>query len=824
NIITGGSGNDVMRGGAGADRFIGGAGNDTVSYTDAGAGITLNFKTGVHTGIAAGDTFDSIELFQGSNYADTFISDARAHTFEGGLNDTMDYSLSEQAVTITIDNTGGKGQGGDAEGDKFTGMYSVIGSSQNDTFIMQATGSSKSFAGGAGNDTYYLYNTAGVFEQAGGGIDEVRTTLASYTLTPEVENLTYIGTGNFTGVGNASDNIITGGSGNDVMRGGAGADRFIGGAGNDTVSYTDAGAGITLNFKTGVHTGIAAGDTFDSIEVFQGSNYADTFISDARAHTFEGGLNDTLDYSLSEQAVKITIEGNGGSGQGGDAEGDKFTGMYSVIGSSQNDTFIMQATGSSKSFAGGAGDDVYYLYSTAGVVEQAGGGIDEVRTTLANYTLTNEVENLTFIGTGNFTGYGNASNNVIVGGAGNDTLFGGAGADRFVGGAGIDTVSYGDSSSGILLNLKTGQHGGIAEGDTFEGIEKFVGSSLGDVFVANDQANDFNGAGGVDLLTFAGEGAGITLDLNATGNDLFTSIESFEGTAFNDTFIGTAASENFIGGAGADVINGGAGRDSAWYISSNASVSVDLATGVVGGGHAEGDVLSGIEGVAGSAFADVLNGDAGANTLYGAEGDDVINGGAGNDILYGDGIYSTDFGALARPANTQVAQADTINGGDGDDTITGALNDTGSIYHGDAGNDTIQTANGKAYGDDGNDRLVGNGYAYELYGGAGADRLDMMSAGYAFGGEGSDIYTIYSKAGVVIQDTGTAGIDVVVLKNIQTFQDVVVQNDGVNAYIFSKADWNAGNLDSGVMLSNWYAGSNTIESFQTNNGDTFTIT
>lgn len=61
-------------------------------------------------------------------------------------------------------------------------------------------------------------------------------------------------------------------------------------------------------------------------------------------------------------------------------------------------------------------------------------------------------------------------------------------------------------------------------------------------------------------------------------------------------------------------------------------------------------------------------------------------------------------------------------------------------------------------------------------------------------------------------------------KFLVTFQGVVVQNDGVNAYIFSKADWNAGNLDSGVMLSNWYAGSNTIESFQANNGDTFTIT
>ncbi|NBK40553.1 calcium-binding protein, partial [Pseudomonas soli] len=132
--------------------------------------------------------------------------------------------------------------------------------------------------------------------------------------------------------GKGGDDIINGGDGNDTLYGGAGADRFIGGAGNDTVSYTDAGAGITLNFKTGVHTGIAAGDTFESIEVFQGSNYADTFISDARAQKFNGGLNDTMDYSLSEQAVKITVDGSGGTGQGGDAEGDTFTGMYSVIG------------------------------------------------------------------------------------------------------------------------------------------------------------------------------------------------------------------------------------------------------------------------------------------------------------------------------------------------------------------------------------------------------------------------------------------------------------------------------------------------------------
>ena len=45
------------------------------------------------------------------------------------------------------------------------------------------------------------------------------------------------------------------------------------------------------------------------------------------------------------------------------------------------------------------------------------------------------MENLTFIGVGNFTGTGNGLANVITGGAGNDTLNGGAGADTMIGGS-----------------------------------------------------------------------------------------------------------------------------------------------------------------------------------------------------------------------------------------------------------------------------------------------------------------------------------------------------------------------------------------------------
>lgn len=64
----------------------------------------------------------------------------------------------------------------------------------------------------------------------------MRSSLTGYTLSANVENLTYTGTGNFTGTGNADANIITGGSGNDTLNGQGGADTLIGGAGNGTLT------------------------------------------------------------------------------------------------------------------------------------------------------------------------------------------------------------------------------------------------------------------------------------------------------------------------------------------------------------------------------------------------------------------------------------------------------------------------------------------------------------------------------------------------------------------------------------------------------------
>ena len=70
-----------------------------------------------------------------------------------------------------------------------------------------------------------------------------------------------------------------------------------------------------------------------------------------------------------------------------------------------------------------------------------------------NYSLSTfgNVENLTFIGAGNFNGTGDGQANTIVGGSGADTLSGGSGADTLSGGSGADTFSWlsGQLGSGV---------------------------------------------------------------------------------------------------------------------------------------------------------------------------------------------------------------------------------------------------------------------------------------------------------------------------------------------------------------------------------------
>jgi Ca2+-binding RTX toxin-like protein len=135
----------------------------------------------------------------------------------------------------------------------------------------------------------------------------------------------------------------------------------------------------------------------------------------------------------------------------------------------------------------------------------------------------------------------------------------------------------------------------------------------------------------------AGTNAANTLGGTALGDRLYglKGNDVLQGKAGGDRLWGGLGNDTIAGGMGADEINGGAGRDLASYADSTRAVSVSLTTGKGFGGQAAGDVLTGIEQLRGSGFADRLSGNGVSNTIWGGRGDDTITGGYGPDVVSG---------------------------------------------------------------------------------------------------------------------------------------------------------------------------------------------
>ncbi|WP_337270516.1 family 16 glycosylhydrolase [Oryzifoliimicrobium ureilyticus] len=109
-------------------------------------------------------------------------------------------------------------------------------------------------------------------------------------------------------------------------------------------------------------------------------------------------------------------------------------------GSSGNDSMYGDSA-VNVTMQGGAGDDIYYLYSSINrAVEAPGAGIDTINTWMS-YTLPANFENLTVTGDGRYA-FGNSQDNIITGGSGSQTIDGGAGNDVLTGGGGADTFIF----------------------------------------------------------------------------------------------------------------------------------------------------------------------------------------------------------------------------------------------------------------------------------------------------------------------------------------------------------------------------------------------
>ncbi|MFO1144432.1 MAG: calcium-binding protein [Amaricoccus sp.] len=382
------------------------------------------------------------------------------------------------------------------------------------------------------------------------------------------------------------NDTIDGGAGDDILSGdvysaypglqaiSGGADVIRGGAGNDRI-YGDS----TDNNQNAV--GIGGSDRL----------YGD----DGNDQLFGHGGDDTLDGGTGTDTL---WGGDGNDWLSGGSDADRMS------GDAGDD--LMDGGAGADSMSGGTGNDTYYVNDAGDLVnEAAGAGVDAVWSVMNAYRLTANVETLSFNGTGNFTGIGNALANTIAGSAGadtldggdgNDVLIGGAGADRLVGGAGTDTASYATASGRVwaILTGSPSSQGGEAAGDTYVGVENLAGSAFDDVLQGDGLANALSGADGNDQLMGAAGG-----DVLAGGNG-------------NDQLSGGDGTDVLRGGAGADILYGGLDADvfdfdtAADTSAAARDVIRSLNTNVLafeGAGVAGGDVLdlSGIDANTGAA-------------------------------------------------------------------------------------------------------------------------------------------------------------------------------------------------------------------------------
>ena len=280
----------------------------------------------------------------------------------------------------------------------------------------------------------------------------------------------------------SSDDVRDGGTvldnpDNDSLYGGGGSDIIDGGTGDDTL-YGGNSYGENRYYTINIVTG----ELKRTPEVTEDKDTsADTLIGGMGRDHLDGGKGDDFLYG------GVATISNGEVTY--DAASDPDDSRDTLKGGEGNDK--LYGGKGVDSMVGGIGDDTYEVDNPDDViVEKDGEGIDLVESTANNYTLPDNVENLTLMGEENINGTGNELVNFITGNTGDNILDGGLGVDIMFGGDGYDTYKVDNSADGIIEN----------DGEGTDLVESTADYTLSDY---------------VENLTLMG-----TENIDGTGNDL----------------------------------------------------------------------------------------------------------------------------------------------------------------------------------------------------------------------------------------------------------------------------------------------------------------
>jgi len=775
NFLTGNAGNNTLTGGLGADTLRGGLGDDSYIIDDSNAVIIENVAEGTdiaqtNVSYILGANVENLMMYGGANLSatgnasnnvltgnsgnnrldgrggvDTMIGGQGADTYVvDDINDVIsegpyaDVDTAEASVSYAL--------AAGVENLILTGGSSIDGSGNSLANVLQGNAAGNRLDGGAGNDTMqggagndvYVVSETGdlVVEVAGEGIDRVESSLASYTLTANVENLTLMGFG--TGIGNSSANRLVGSFANNVLDGGGGADTMVGNGGDDNYLVDDAGDVVVEAQNDGTDT-----------------------------------ITSSVGTTLSANVENLTLVGGGDIAGAGNE-------LANVIFGNAGSNFLDGGAGADSMY-GGLGNDTYVVDNAGDVaVEAANEGLDLVLSSVTIDLIGSYVENLTLTGSAAINGTGNQASNVIVGNAADNTIDGQGGADTMSGGAGNDSYVVDDVSDLVVEDFDGGNdsiRSGISyglqtnvENLTLTGLADVdgTGNNLSNFVIGNSARNVLDGGAGSDTLsggsgddTYVVDSTGdVVIELLGEGTDLVRSSVAYTlgSEVENLTLTGTAnisgtgnANVNFIAGnAGNNVINGGTGNDT-----------------MVGG---LGDDVYYVEAINGGDLVVELTGEGIDSVLssvtyeLAANVENATLTGATAISLYGNNLSNLLIGNTANNVLDGYLGVDTMRGGTGNDTYT--IDDVGDVVVEAVGegSDTVQSYISYTLGTDvenlslqgtGNFYGTGNSLANSITGNGGDNLLNGAGGADTFaGGGGNDTYVVDSSDDVIVEQSG----------------------------------------------------------------------